>query len=490
MNKVQKEYLNKGMNNVVVKKEVNTNMTPEITKTESKIDNKKFPSGIEVISVGGTGEVGKNMTAVRVDDEVFIFDMGLHMPNYIKFTEEDVSDLSKMNVEALRKAGAIPDDNSIKQWRPFVKGIFIGHAHLDHIGAVPFLAKNYAAPIVASPYTIALLRNILADEKIQLKNKLTPLSPNGIMKITKNVMVEFIHITHSIPQSVMVALHTKYGIILYATDFKFDNQPVLGKPPAYDALKKLGDKGVLLTICDTLYVTKPGKMPSEMIAREMLRDAILGVNNKGHAIVITTFASHIARLKSILEFSKQTKRSIVFLGRSLSKYTQAADDADILHFAKQGVDIVKYGKQAKRKLAEIMKKGKDKYVLVVTGNQGEPQSMLSKMTTGKFDFHFDDGDHVLFSSSVIPVEPNLTYRKTIDKQLESQGVRLFTDLHVSGHAAREDIREFLKLVRPQHVIPTHSEPHKVASFMQLWAEIGAVPNQAHLLKPGQHLKLI
>lgn len=459
-------------------------------KSDMKQKNSLFPPGVEVVPVGGTGEVGRNMTAVRVDDEVFIFDMGLHMPNYIKFTEEDVSDLSKMNVDALRRAGAIPDDNSIKKWRKYVKGIFLGHAHLDHIGAVPFLAKNYSAPLVASPYTIALLRNMLTDEKIHLKNKMTPLSPNGIMKITKNVTVEFVHITHSIPQSVMVALHTKYGIILYATDYKFDNNPVLGKPPHYDCLKKLGDKGVLLTVCDTLYVTRPGKMPSEMTARELLRDAILGQDNKGKAIVVTTYASHIARLKSIIEFASQTRRKIVFLGRSLAKYMQAAEDADVYHASTRGVDVVKYGKHAQKKLKQIMQDGKEKYFLVVTGNQGEPQSMLSKMTTGKFAFHFNKGDHVLFSSSVIPVEPNITYRKTIDKQLLNQGVRLFPDLHVSGHAAREDIREFIKLTRPKHALPTHSEPNKVNSFIQLWTELGHAPKDAHVLRPGQRLKLV
>ncbi|MBI4151294.1 RNase J family beta-CASP ribonuclease [Candidatus Woesearchaeota archaeon] len=450
----------------------------------------QFPPGVEVVPVGGTGEVGKNMTAVRVDDEVFIFDIGLHMPNYIKFTEDDSGDLSKLNVEALRKAGAIPDDNSIKPWRKNVKGIFVGHAHLDHIGAVPFLANNYDCPIIASPYSISLLKIVLRDEKIQLRNKLNPLNPNGIMKLTPNVTVEFVHVTHSIPQSVMIALHTKYGVILYATDFKFDNNPILGKPPQYDSLKRLGDKGVLLVICDTLYVNRPGKMPSEVIAREMLRDAMLGVDNRGKAIVITTYSSHIARLKSIIEFGKQTKRKIVFLGRSLSKYVQAAEDIDLVNFSKSGVEIVKYGSQVKRKFKEIMKRGKDKFLLVVTGNQGEPKSMLARMAFGKLPFSFNSQDHVIFSSSVIPVEPNISYRKAIDRELQNQGIRLYTDIHVSGHAAREDIREFLKLTRPRHAIPTHSEPNKVNSFLQLWAECGMPPKHAHVLRPGQRLKLI
>jgi len=457
-------------------------MTPQQTSP--------FPKGVEIIPVGGTGEVGRNMTAVRVDDEVFLFDMGLHMPNYIKYTEEDISDLSKLSTEALRKAGAIPDDNVIKHLRKNVKAIFLGHGHLDHIGAVPFVAQHYNAPIIGSPYTIQVLKTILKDEKIQLKNRLETLSPNSTRKITKNVTVEFVHITHSIPQSVLVALHTKYGIILYATDFKFDNNPILGKPPHYEGLKKLGDKGILVSMIDCLYVTKPGKMPSEAVAREMLRDAMLGVDNSKHALVVTTFSSHIARLKSITEFGRQTKRKILFMGRSLAKYSQAAEDIDLIHFTKHGVDIMKYGNQVKRKFREITKRGKEKFLLVVTGHQGEPKSMLAKMINRKFDFRFDSDDHVIFSSSVIPVEPNMSYRKAIEQQLQREGVRFYTDIHCSGHAAREDIREFLKLTRPRHAIPTHAEPNKVDSFVQLWNEMGLPPKNAHVLKPGQKLKLV
>ena len=116
--------------------------------------------------------------------------------------------------------------------------------------------------------------------------------------------------------------------------------------------------------------------------------------------------------------------------------------------------------------------------------------MLARMTFGKLPFTFNSQDHVIFSSSVIPVEPNITYRKTIDRELQNQGVRLYTDIHVSGHAAREDIREFLKLTRPKHAIPTHSEPNKVNSFLQLWTESGMVPKNAHVLRPGQRLRLI
>ena len=450
-----------------------------------------FKPGLEIKPVGGTGgDVGRNMTAVRVDDEVYIFDMGLHMPNYIKFTEDDISELSKHNTELLRKAGAIPDDSAIADWRKHVKGIFIGHAHLDHLGAIPFLANRYPCPIVGTPYSIAVLRQTLTDERMHLKNELRVLNPNGKMKFSKNITLEFISITHSVPQSVLMALHTKYGVFLYGTDFKFDDNPTLGKPSNYASLKRIGDKGVTVALIDILYADKKGRQPSESHAKDLLEETLLGENNKGKGVLVTTFSSHIARLKSIVEFGRKMKRKVVFLGRSLSKYSAAAETVGLVNFKNQGVDIVKYSRKAGRKLKEIANTGRHKYLLVTTGNQGEPKSMLSKIANNQFDFRLHDGDHVIFSSKTIPVEPNLTYRRELDNNLKKKGVKIFTEMHVSGHAAREDLREFLKLVRPKHAIPAHGEPKKVKAFQALWREMGNPAENVHIIKGGQSLKVV
>jgi ribonuclease J len=440
---------------------------------------KSFPPGLEVMTL-----MGGHMTAIRVDDEVVIFDMGVDMPNYIEFTE-DADDLTRHSVRALREAGAIPDDTVINHWRKNVKAILIGHGHMDHIGSVPFLAKRYDCPIVASPYSCAVMKAILKDEKVNLPNKFKPITANNSFKVSKNLTAEFVHMTHSTPQSSAIVLHTKYGAIVYAIDFKLDNNPTMGKPPNYKRLKQIGDKGVILAVVDSLYITQPGKMASEAVAKDMVRDAMLGVSNEGKAIVITTFSSHVARLKSIVEFAQKTGRKVVFLGRSLVKYSQAAQSIGLVDFKQMGVELVKYGGQVKRKFNMITRKGKDDFVLVVTGNQGEPKSMLSKMSNNMFNFKFHSGDHVLFSSKVIPVEPNKTYRRELDSKLRAQGVRLYTDLHVSGHAAREDIREFLMMLKPTNVIPSHWEKDRVASFKTLWAELEQPKETFRVPKPGK-----
>ncbi|MBI4141339.1 RNase J family beta-CASP ribonuclease [Candidatus Woesearchaeota archaeon] len=444
---------------------------------------------IEICAVGGYGEVGKNMTAVKIDDEVVIFDMGLHMPNYVKFTEEELGEFVKFSASDLKRVKAIPDDSIIRDWRSKVVAIIPSHAHLDHIGAIPYLAGNYNANIICTPFTVAVIKSILRDEKISLPNKIISLPANQTFSLSDNIKVEFVHMTHSTPGTVMVALHTKHGIVLYATDFKFDNAPVLGAKPNYARLKQLGEKGITVALVDSLYAYEDIKTPSEAVARELLKDVMLGFDSRGKAVIVTTFSSHIARLKSIIDFGRQLNRKIVFLGRSLAKYCFAAEDVGIYPFSKQ-VEIVKFGKHIKRKLKEIEKKGREKFLLVVTGHQGEPKSTLSKMTNKILPFHFKSGDHVIFSCKVIPADINRQQRKILDSQLTKLGVRIFKDIHVSGHAAKQDMREFLELTKPCHVIPVHSDKETVNAFVEFSKVCGYEEGKSvHKVFNSQRLKL-
>ena len=444
---------------------------------------------IEIFAVGGYGEVGRNMTAVKVDDEVVIFDMGLHLPNYIKYTEEELGEIVKLNASDLRRVNAIPDDTVIKDWRSRVKAIIPSHAHLDHIGAIPYLADRYNADIICSPFAAAVINSILQDEKIKLPNKIVPLALNQMYVLSDNLRVELINVTHSIPETVMIALHTKHGVVLYSTDFKFDNSPVVGPKSNYARLKQLGESGVVVALVDSLYAKDDKKTPSESVAREMLKDAMLGFNSKGKALIVTTFSSHVARLKSIIDFGRQLDRKIVFLGRSLAKYCAAAENVGIYNFSKE-VEIIKYGKQIKQKLKEVEKKGREKFLLVVTGHQGEPKSTLSKMLTKVLPFYFKSGDHVIFSCNIIPVSVNKDQRKILEQKLNALGVRIFKDIHVSGHAARQDMREFIEMVKPCHLVPVHSEKTAIAAFVELAEMCGYKSGEnVHRLFNGQKLKL-
>jgi len=198
---------------------------------------------------------------------------------------------------------------------------------------------------------------------------------------------------------------------------------------------------------------------------------MLGVDSRNRAVIVTTFASHLARLKSIIEFGKKMNRKIIFLGRSLAKYTQAGENVDIVNFSKE-VEIVKFGKHIKKKIKEIEKNGKEKYLLVVTGHQGEPKSTLSKIVNGEVPFKFSSEDHVIFSCTVIPSEVNIKNRAELEKRLREHGVRIFRDIHASGHASREDLRDLLNLVKPKHIIPAHGEKDMKEALVDLAVEKG------------------
>lgn len=444
---------------------------------------------IEILAVGGYGEVGKNMTAVRVDDDVIIIDMGIHLPNYITYTEGE-EDKDHFRSEDLIKVQAIPDVALMEEWRGKVRAICISHAHLDHVGAVPYLAGKYRAPVLGSPYTIAVLKAILRDNKQQLPNELRSVQLNSTHRVSKNITLEFINVTHSIPHASFIAIHTKYGIILYAVDFKFDNNPVVGNKPNYDALKRIGQKGVICAIVDSLYSHEEKKTPSESVVKEMLRDVIMGTTSKGNAVIVTTFASHIARLKTIIEFGRQLNRKVVFLGRSLAKYVDAAESIKLVDFSKQISMRGNYSKQTQSILRKIQRDGPDKYLMVVTGHQGEPKSTLSKMSTGVLPFKFKPGDHVVFSSSIIPHPANIKDRMKLEDDLRSKGVRIFKDIHVSGHPCREDLYEFFTLVKPKRVIPAHSEHERMEKFIEFAERLGYKRGKnVHELFTGQRITL-
>ena len=443
---------------------------------------------VEICTVGGYNEVGKNMTAIKVADNVIIMDMGLHMENYVR-VKGDEEEFGTINAATLLKANAIPDDRCIEEWRKQVRLIVPTHAHLDHVGAIPYMANKYGVPIVATPFTLEVLKTILRDDKFKIRNQLKVLNPNSTYRITKDMTLEFINVTHSTPQTVIAALHTKEGIILYANDFKFDSNPILGTKPNFKRLEELGKSGkVKALIVDGTRATRSGKTPSESVAREMLKEVMLDTNSKGGMVIVTTFSSHLARLKSIIEFGKRMNRKIIFLGRSLSKYVQAGETTGIVKFSKE-VEIVKYREQIKKRLKQISKDRRDKYLLVVTGHQGEPQSVLARMINHELPFDFYPEDHVIFSCSVIPNPSNIANRELMEKDLKNFRIRMFKDIHTSGHASKEDLRDLITLVKPKHIIPAHGDFTMISALADLATEMGyRMGENVHIMKDGMKLR--
>jgi len=443
---------------------------------------------MRIYTIGGYSEVGKNMTVIETEDDAIIIDAGLYLPPIVEIEEKE----GLMTEKRLRSINAIPEDTILDSLgiRNKVRAIIIGHAHLDHVGAVPYLAGRYNADVVGTPFTMEVLKTLIHDENIQFKNPIKTIHPNSSYTVrgNKEIKIEFINITHSTPQSSLIAVRTKEGNVLYANDFKFDNSPQLGQKPNYDAIKKLAKESVKALVVESLYAAEERKTPSEKVAKALLEDVMMTIENKNSGMIVTTFSSHIARLKSITEFGRALNRKVVFFGRSLHKYVSAAITCGICPFEKQ-ISLLGYKRQVLSMLKKVNAE-KNKYLIVCTGHQGEPGSILDRISRNETPLNLSQNDNVIFSSRVIPSAVNIANRGQLDKRLKQKGVRIFTDVHVSGHAGREDLRDFINMVGPEHVIPAHGDLSKLSALAELANELGYKLGKAcHISQDLQSIEL-
>ncbi len=442
---------------------------------------------IGIIAVGGYEEVGRNMTAIRVGKEIVILDMGVRLDR-IQLHED--TEIEKMHSLDLIKMGAIPDDTVLNNVGGKVVGIVCSHGHLDHIGAVPKLAHRYKCPIIGTPFTSELIRQeIESERKFDIANKLNPQECGQIFDLSKNLSVELIRVQHSIIDAAFVALHTPGGIILYACDFKLDRTPTLGEAPDFKRLKQIGKEGVLAMVTESLDASISGKTPSERIARDLVFDALLGTEETESGVLVTTFASHIARLKSVIEAADQMDRIPVLLGRSMERYFGTALK---MGYVKKPDNMKIFGNRRSIETAvkHIMKDGKRKYLPIVTGHQGEPGAVLGRIASGELGYNLESGDKVIFSANVIPNLLNQANRYTCETKLKMKGARVYDKVHVSGHACREDHWELLRMVKPEHVIPAHGTMDMHTAYVEMAEDTGYLFGEtAHILRNGQELTL-
>ncbi len=449
---------------------------------------------MEVCTVGGFEEVGKNMTAVKINDDVFIFDAGIFLPPVIEIQETEPQKPGEVYTEQkMRRIGAIADDLVLDKigWADKVRAIIIGHAHFDHIGGLPYITHRYPhAQIIATPFTMAFFNALLEDNRMVSKNKQVILKGNSSMKLkgqSHEYTLEFIHVTHSTLQCVLCALHSNEGTFFYALDYKFDNYPVMGERTNYARIKEIGRKGVKVLVIEALYSGKERRTPSERIARNLVEDAFSRIRSAKSAIIISTFSSHIERLKSIVDFGRRTNRKIIFLGRSLNKYVACAIKVGQCPFQKD-IMMLKYRKQVDGFLKKLEHE-RGKYLVVCTGHQAEPGSILDRIANDETPFKLKHDDNVIFASSVIPAEVNIHARDKMDKKLMKKGVRIQTDVHVSGHAGREDMRDLIEMLKPKHVIPGHGTLQEEAPLIELAKEMGyRFGETSHLSSNGKVLK--
>lgn len=442
---------------------------------------------VNIHTVGGFSEVGKNMVVVELEEDAFIIDEGFFLPAIVSMQEKE----RIMTEKNLKKLNAIPNDSVVENIRNKVCAQFISHAHLDHVGAVPFLSDRYNAPIYGTPFTTNVLDSLLKDNDIVLKNKIYSINPNTTFYVNgKNTKykIDFIHVTHSTVQCSMIAIYTKKGIVLFSGDFKLDNTPVIGPLPNYKKLKEIGKEGVIVFIVNSLYSGSDQRTPSENIARELLKETLSDIKDTKGTIIVTTFASHIARLKSIVEFGKKMNKEVVFLGRSLDKYCDAARKANVAQFLND-VKISKYRRQVEKSLHKIERKRKNS-LIVCTGHQGEPGSILERISRHQLPFKITKEDNIIFSSSVIPAPINKEQFAEMESRLKKCKPKIFRDVHVSGHGREEDLKETIEMVKPKHIIPWHGDFGKTRPMLEIAKEMGYTDKKNfHLMQNGEVLRV-
>ena len=437
---------------------------------------------IEIMPIGGLGEVGKNMTAVGIDGKYIIVDMGVRLDAILNYEDAELGNMSR---EELIEINAIPDDARLRGRD--VRAIVLTHGHMDHIGAIGKLANSYNAPIYGTPFTIELTKKLVREErKRKLKNKLKTVAPGGVVQVG-DIRIEFIKATHSILQTALIAVSSGDKSVLIASDFKLDDQPLLGERTDYSRLRRIGKRGLLAACVGAIRVDEPGPTPSEAYARDRLREVMEEATHTKGAVLVTTFSSHIVRIKSIIDISFEIGRTPVLLGRSLHNYCTTAAKLGLVDFP-QELRIHGRRNAVKNVLKEADKFRRD-YVFLVTGHQGEPTALLTRIADGQLPFKISHGDEVIFSSSIIPNPINESNRKILETKLKAQGAHIYRNVHVSGHAGRRDTIEFLKMIKAEHLIPCHGTQDKLEAMIDIGHDFGYPDDRLHMMQNGRSLKL-
>lgn len=426
---------------------------------------------MKITAVSGYKAVGRNMTGVSIGKETIAIDNGIRLDT-LQMYDKEIESLKKHKIEDLVRMDVIPEVERLKN----ITAQVISHGHLDHIGALPI--NKPKVPIISTHYTTEIGR------KEYKEGDFYSIDYNDEFEISKEISVELVEITHSIPYSSLVVLHTPEGDVVYASDFRFDNHSMIARAD-YKRLKELGKGNVKALIVESTRSQENGKTPSEAIVRAKLKD-VMGFIDSG-LIIATTFSTHIERIQSILDEVEKMDRTPLILGRSLLRNIELAQRFGLLELP-FNAKLLSTSKAITNSLKEI--KNRSDYFLLATGHQGEPGSVLSRLVDGTFPFKLHKGDSTLFCAGVIPSPVNRATRYVLETKLKSFGVNIFNDIHVSGHAAREDHRYLLKLLKPDHIIPCHGSIDMRSGYARLAAEEGYEMNkEIHLLMNGNSVDL-
>ncbi len=411
---------------------------------------------LRLIPLGGLGEIGMNCLAVEYGDHVVLVDCGLLFP-----------DESMLGIDLV-----LPDFGYLRRRREALKGVFLTHGHEDHVGALPFLLREFpGVPVYGTRLTLALAASRLEEHRIAADLRST--APRERVAIGP-FGITFFHVAHSIADGAGLVIETPEGTVLHTGDFKFDQTPVDGLPSDYGALAAWGERGVLCLLSDSTNVERPGVTESERTVGPALARILRTAPGR---IILATFASHIHRVQQVLEVASRFERKVALVGRSMVQNVKIASELGYLTVP-PGVLV---------ELDDLLKRPPEEQVVLCTGSQGEPMSALALMA---FDNHkqlkVGRGDSVILSARVIP--GNERAIGAITNQLFRKGAEVIqgraSGVHVSGHAAQEELRLMLNLVRPKHFLPVHGESRHLVKHRQLAIETGVPAERAFLAHDG------
>jgi len=434
---------------------------------------------LKIHTIGGYEKVGGNMTAVEVDRKIVILDMGADVERLV----EGKKSIDGMDRKDAIKAGIVPDDSVIERRSRDVLAIVVGHGHHDHCRGVPKLARAYDCPVLATPFTASIIERVIRKDEGNVENDLIRIEPGETYQISKSFELEFIPITHSIPQSAVAVLRTSEGVVVYSPDFKLDEEPTLEDPVDYEKLEGLGEEGVKVYMVDCTRIDESGEARTEAEAKEELEDVLTEPCEEGRGVLLTTFSSHIARLKNIVEVN-DGRRKVRMLGRSLKEYVGDADDLGLIDSS--DFRALGHPTDIERILTKASEE-KSEYLLVATGSQGEPNAVLPKIAEGDYPYSIDEEDLVVFSSDTIPTRINEMNRKTLEISLRRKGASIETEVHSHGHAKREDHRKMMQILQPEVVVPSHGGKEKLSSCARLARSEGA--ESVRISDNGKNIKI-
>jgi len=417
---------------------------------------------LKIIPLGGLGEVGKNMTAYEFNHEILIVDAG------IMFPRNDMLGIDYI----------IPDYEYLRGKADKVVGIVITHGHEDHIGAIHHLLNDIPAPVYATPLTLGLIEGKLARNNALNKVSLNKVEAGGSVEVGP-FKVEFFHICHSIPDAVGLGITTPAGLVVHMSDFKFDHTPVDGWPTDYAKLAEFSRRGVDLLLSDSTNSERPGWTPSEMVIGPAFDKVFMEAKGR---VIVATFASLISRVQQVADATAKHGRKMALAGPSMIDNVKIARKLGYLDIADELLVPID----------QALKMQDHKVALMCTGSQGEPSSIVGRLSAGtNRQFDLKPGDTVVLSSHPIPGNEE-TISKTINRLLR-RGAEVIYDaiapVHVSGHASQEEQKLLFGLVQPKHFMPIHGELRQLKRHAKLAVEVGIPEEDVIVVENGQIVEL-